>query len=165
MVRDHQRIGPQRHLLSVEQYQGLTFGGHAYADSAFDLLQIEGVEGLPQLEHHVVGNVHHSIDAANTGPAQALDLFLDPRGAAFWTQIAVFPHQAGVLTIAHASSTWAKPLIGGAGGFAGAWAWKAMKVTIAATLTIAAWPRRVRKKRRSYMVLIFPVWFRVLFMD
>ena len=73
VVGDHQRIATQADFLTVEQYQLLAFFGHAHADAAIDFGEIERVQRLTQLQHHVVGDVDGSVDAAHVGTTQTLD--------------------------------------------------------------------------------------------
>lgn len=73
MVGDHQGVAAQGHFLTVEQHQLLALFGHAHTDATVDLGQVERMQRLTQLKHHVVGDVHCGIDAANFSTAQALD--------------------------------------------------------------------------------------------
>ncbi|MNV09558.1 hypothetical protein D3C71_1000550 [compost metagenome] len=73
VVGDDQRIATQADFLTVEQDQLLAFFGHAHADAAIDFGKIESVQWLTQFEHHVVGDVDGSIDAAHVGTTQTLD--------------------------------------------------------------------------------------------
>ncbi|MNE49732.1 hypothetical protein D3C80_1442740 [compost metagenome] len=73
VVGDHQGIATQSDFLAVEQHQLLALFSHAHADPAVDFGEIEGMQGLAQLKHHVVGDVDGSVDAAHVGTTQALD--------------------------------------------------------------------------------------------
>jgi len=72
VIRDEQGIGAQADLLAVQQNQLFTLFRHPHADARVDLGQIEGMQRLPQLEHHIVGDIHDRIDAADIRAAQAL---------------------------------------------------------------------------------------------
>ena len=70
-VLDDQVVGDQRPSLPVEGGQRLASARPPHPEEAtLDLVQVEGVEGLPQLEHHVVGHVDHVADAAHPAPLQ-----------------------------------------------------------------------------------------------
>ena len=73
VVGNHQGIATQGDFLAVEQHQLLAFFSHAHADAAIDLREIESVQRLAQLDHHVVGDVDGGVDAAHVGTTQALD--------------------------------------------------------------------------------------------
>lgn len=73
MISDDQSIGTQADFLAVEQHQLLALFSHPHANAAIDFGEVEGVHRLAELEHHVVGDVHRCIDAANIGTTQALD--------------------------------------------------------------------------------------------
>ncbi|MNR07443.1 hypothetical protein D3C85_1235610 [compost metagenome] len=73
VVGDDQRIATQADFLTVEQHELLAFFGHAHADAAIDFGKIKSVQRLTQFEHHVVGDVDGSIDAAHVGTTQTLD--------------------------------------------------------------------------------------------
>ncbi|MNN33913.1 hypothetical protein D3C81_1476920 [compost metagenome] len=73
VVGDHQGVGAQGDFLAVQQDYLLAFFRHAHADTAFDLVQIEGMHGLAEFEHHVVGDVDCRVDAADIGATQTLD--------------------------------------------------------------------------------------------
>jgi hypothetical protein len=73
MVGNHQRIATQADFLSVEQNQLFALFGHPHADAAVDFGEVEGVQRLTQLQHHVVGDVDGSVDAAHLGATQALN--------------------------------------------------------------------------------------------
>ncbi len=73
MVGDHQRIAAQADFLTVEQYQLLALFRHTHADAAIDFGEIERVQRLTQLEHHVVGDVDGSVDTAHFGAAQSFN--------------------------------------------------------------------------------------------
>ena len=73
VVGDHQGVGAQGHFLAVEQNELFALFGHAYANTAVDFCQVEGVHRLAEFEHHVVGDVYGGVDAAHVAAAQALD--------------------------------------------------------------------------------------------
>ncbi|MCY1416514.1 hypothetical protein D9M71_320210 [compost metagenome] len=73
MVGDHQGVGAQGNFLAVQQNEFLALFCHAHANATVDFGEVEGVHGLTELEHHVVGDVDSSIDGANVGATQALD--------------------------------------------------------------------------------------------
>ncbi|CAI8840095.1 hypothetical protein EMIT043CA1_230055 [Pseudomonas brassicacearum] len=73
VVGNHQGVAAQGHFLAVEQYQLLTLFGHAYANATVDFGEIERMQRLTQLQHHIVGDVDSGVDAAHVGATQALD--------------------------------------------------------------------------------------------
>ncbi|CRM95440.1 hypothetical protein [Pseudomonas sp. 22 E 5] len=73
VVGDDQGVGTQADFLTIKQHQFLAFFGHAYADAAVDFGKVERVQRLTQLQHHVVGDVDGSVDAAYVGTAQAFN--------------------------------------------------------------------------------------------
>lgn len=73
MVGDNEGVGTQADFLTVEQHQLFVFLGHAHADATVDFGEIEGVQRLTQLQHHIVGDVDRGVDAAHVGATQALD--------------------------------------------------------------------------------------------
>ena len=56
-------------------FQGLTQSKarsfNRFAGDAFQRVRIEGVQGLPLLEHHHIGDVHHSIHLVDPGSTEA----------------------------------------------------------------------------------------------
>ena len=65
-IGDHQHAGGQRPLLAVERGHGLARLRAAHLDhAAAHLGEIEGVHRLPELEHHVVGDVDDVADRAD----------------------------------------------------------------------------------------------------
>ncbi|MNF69555.1 hypothetical protein D3C84_514420 [compost metagenome] len=72
VVGNHQRIATQADFLTVEQYQLLALLRHAHTDAAIDFGEIESVQWLTQFEHHVVGDVDGSVDAAHVSATQTL---------------------------------------------------------------------------------------------
>ena len=73
VVGDHQGVVAQFDVLAIQQHQAFAGIGQAHADAALDLVQIEGMHGLTQFEHHVVGDVDGGVDAAHATAAQTLD--------------------------------------------------------------------------------------------
>ncbi|MNQ59612.1 hypothetical protein D3C85_738660 [compost metagenome] len=73
VVGNHQRIATQADFLTVEQHQLLALFGHAHTDATVDFGEIEGVQRLTQFQHHIVGDVDGSVDAAHVGTTQTLD--------------------------------------------------------------------------------------------
>ncbi|MNM88706.1 hypothetical protein D3C81_1009290 [compost metagenome] len=73
VVGDYQGVGAQGNFLAVEQDELLALFGHAHADAAVDFGEVEGVHRLAEFEHHVVGDVDGSVDAAHVAAAQAFD--------------------------------------------------------------------------------------------
>ena len=62
-VADHQVLGVQGALLAVQGYELFALGGHAHHDlGPTHLGEVEGVQGLAQLQEDVVGHVHHVAD-------------------------------------------------------------------------------------------------------
>lgn len=91
MVCNHQGIGTQADFLTIEQHQLLAFFGQAHTDAAVDFGKIKSVQRLAQLQHHVVGDIDGSVDAAHVGATQALN---HPQG---WLgQVDVADHTAQV---------------------------------------------------------------------
>ncbi|KPW89077.1 Uncharacterized protein ALO79_06617 [Pseudomonas syringae pv. castaneae] len=73
VVGNDQGVGTQADFLAVEQNELLALLRHAHTNAAVDFGQIESMQRLTQLEHHVVGDVDSGIDAAHVGTTQALD--------------------------------------------------------------------------------------------
>ena len=73
VVSDHQRIATQGDFLAIKQNQFLAFFCHAHANATIDLGEIECVQRLTQLQHHVVGDVDSSVDATHVCTTQALN--------------------------------------------------------------------------------------------
>ena len=70
-VLDDQVVGDQRPLLAVERGQRLALARPAHPEqTALDPVQVEGVHRLPELEHHVVGDVDHVADAPDPAALQ-----------------------------------------------------------------------------------------------
>ena len=44
---------------AVQQDDGFPRGGEANSDGAPQAVVVEGVQGLAQLQHHIIGDVHH----------------------------------------------------------------------------------------------------------
>ncbi len=72
-VRDQQVLRVERPRLAVEGLQLLAPRGTAHDEPAADLVQIVAVDGLAQLEHHVVGDVDHQRNRPDAGEHQARD--------------------------------------------------------------------------------------------
>ena len=70
MVGNHQGIGVQADFLPIQQGQLFALLGHTHADTTLNLAQVEGVHGLPQFQQHIVGNIHHRINGADTAATQ-----------------------------------------------------------------------------------------------
>ena len=79
VVGDHQVLGVERALDAVEGGELLALLGPAHADRALDEGAVVGVQGLAELQHHVVGDVDGERDRAH---ARLLQPALQPdRGA------------------------------------------------------------------------------------
>src|SRR5690606_31974294 len=72
VVRDDQGAGRNLHVGAVEQVQFLAIAGMADNDAAAQTVEVEGVHRLPELEHHVVGDVHRQADGPKTRSPQPL---------------------------------------------------------------------------------------------
>ena len=70
-VGDHQVLRVQLAVLPVEGLQGLPGAGPADVEGSGDLLGVVEVQGLAQLQHDVVGDVHGQGDRADPSQAQA----------------------------------------------------------------------------------------------
>ena len=73
LIGNHQGIVAQRDLGTVEQAQLFVCLGHAYPDAAIQLREIETVHRLSEFQKHVVGDVDHGRDGAQSTTAQFLD--------------------------------------------------------------------------------------------
>ena len=72
VIGNQQSIVTQLNGLAIEQRNLLACHSHPHPNALMQLGQIERMQRLPQLQHHVVGHIHHRVDAAHAGPAQAL---------------------------------------------------------------------------------------------
>ncbi|RMS42622.1 hypothetical protein ALP66_05724 [Pseudomonas amygdali pv. photiniae] len=73
VVGNDQGVGTQADFLTVEQNELLALLRHAHTNAAVDFGQIESMQRLTQLEHHIVGDIDSGIDAAHVGTTQTLD--------------------------------------------------------------------------------------------
>ena len=71
-VSDDQILGTQADRAPVEHLQRFARVGAADDDALRQGVQVEGVHGLAEFEHDVVGHIHHGVDAAQSAPAQPL---------------------------------------------------------------------------------------------
>ena len=72
-VADQQVVGDERALHPVEREHGLAGDGPPDAEaSAAERVEVVGVVGLVELQHHVVRHVDHVVDGAHAGPGQPL---------------------------------------------------------------------------------------------
>ena len=69
-------------LAAVQQLQGLASNRMAHDDVALQRVVVERVQWLAKFQHHVVGDVDHGADRAQTRAAQALGQ--PPRGVRGW---------------------------------------------------------------------------------
>ncbi len=72
-VGDDQHLGIQRALHAIQRPK--TFAGARPTDhqrASGDAIEVEGVHRLAELEHDVVGDVHHVVDRADAGRGQPL---------------------------------------------------------------------------------------------
>ena len=76
MVCNHQRVGAQVNSLAIQQLQGFASACGAHHNTLVQRVQIEGMHRLAEFEQHVVGDIHHRIDAAQTAAAE---FFLQPK--------------------------------------------------------------------------------------
>ena len=66
-VGDHQVVGAKRALLAIERDDLLAVGCPAHHNCRpRQVVEIKGVQWLRGKQHHVVGDVHHVVDAAHT---------------------------------------------------------------------------------------------------
>src|SRR3990167_9471235 len=61
--------------IAIEQNQRFVFRGMSHMNSAMQFLEIEGMHGLPQLEHDIIGDIDNGMNAADAAAAQ---FFLHP---------------------------------------------------------------------------------------
>ena len=64
-VGNQQSIRLQGNGLAVEQGQLFTVQGSTYDNFTAEAVKVIGVHRLAQLKHHIVGDIHHGIDAAD----------------------------------------------------------------------------------------------------
>ena len=77
-VGDHGLVAPEHPVLAVQGLHGLARAGGPHHDGlVLDLVVVEGVQGLVQLQHDEVGDIHHVVDGAHAGGQQ---VFLHPQG-------------------------------------------------------------------------------------
>nr|AMK07513.1 hypothetical protein [Klebsiella sp. T5-5] len=76
MVSDNQSIGIKLRFRAIQKNQRLPFMRHTYDNPAFNAVFVECMHRLTQFKQHIVGDVNHSIDRADTAAAQ---LFLHPQ--------------------------------------------------------------------------------------
>ena len=77
-VGNQQVVGVQGALRSVQGGELFAGGGAAHDDVPVgDGVQVEGVQGLVEFQHHIVGDIHHIVDGAQAGAGQAV---LQPPG-------------------------------------------------------------------------------------
>ena len=72
VVGNHQMLAGQRDLIAVEKAQFFARFGAPHDDAAGEFIHIEGVHGLPQFQHHIVGYIDHHIEAAHPAAPQPL---------------------------------------------------------------------------------------------
>ena len=73
-VGDHEVVGVEGEGLPVERLERLAGAGAAHDDGvAADLAEVEGVQRLPRLEHHEVGEVDEQVDAPQPHGLEAAD--------------------------------------------------------------------------------------------
>ena len=110
-VGDEQHVGRQLAAHIVQRDQLLAWSGAAHDNrrrlppgSRHQLVVVEGVQGLPQFEHDVVGDVHDVGDGPHAGQGHAPlhpgrcvadGHALDDRGAVAVAQVRVFDDDAG----------------------------------------------------------------------
>ena len=103
-VGDDQGIAVQGQFGLVQQGQGLTRARVAYFDVTVEPRQVEGVHGLAEFEHHVVGDVDGRRNRADAAATQFLDHPLgrarggvdagdDPARVAGLTRFVADPHR------------------------------------------------------------------------
>ena len=71
-IGNHQGIANQGDRVTIEHGQLLALHRQAHVNRLVEAIQVEGVHGLAQLQHHVVADVHHRADGAYAASAQAL---------------------------------------------------------------------------------------------
>ena len=62
MICNYQSIRRKNALLTIEQRNALLWLGRAHANAAFQRIEVKGMQRLAELEHHVIGDVHHRIN-------------------------------------------------------------------------------------------------------
>ena len=72
MICNHQCVTAQGHFLAIKQDQLFALFRHTDTNTAVDFGEIKCMKRLPQLQHHIIGDVDRSVDAAHIGAAQAL---------------------------------------------------------------------------------------------
>ena len=73
MIRNHQCIRSQFDSLAIQQYQLFIVPRHADHNATVDFFPVEGVQGLTQLQHDIVGNINGGVNGADTAATQLLD--------------------------------------------------------------------------------------------
>ena len=85
-------VAPEHPVLAVQGLHGLAGAGGPHHDGlVLDLVVVEGVQGLVQLQHDEVGDIHHVVDGAHAGGQQ---VFLHPQGGG--PDLDVFDDAGGV---------------------------------------------------------------------
>ena len=80
-VGNEQMVGVQGAFHTVQGGELFAGGGAAHDDVPVgNGVQVEGVQGLVELQHHIVGDIHHIVDRAQAGAGQAV--LQPPRGRA-----------------------------------------------------------------------------------
>jgi hypothetical protein len=81
LVGDQQGVRSRGHRLLVEQQHLLARTRQAHMDGALQLGVVEGMQGLAELEHDVVGDVDQRADRADAAAHQAAHHPVGRRGA------------------------------------------------------------------------------------
>ena len=71
IVRDDQHIGFQGDAIAVQQHQRLAVFGKTDGNAAAKRVQIVTMQGLPELQHHIVGDIHDRMQRPQASPLQA----------------------------------------------------------------------------------------------
>src|SRR3989344_1082285 len=65
IVGDQQTAWLDFDRIAIEQKQRFVFHGMSHMNRAMQFLEIEGMHGLPQLEHDIIGDIDHGMNAAD----------------------------------------------------------------------------------------------------
>lgn len=78
VVGDDEVFGEQGVFLGVEREDFFAFLGAAHGDAALEFIEVEGVQALAHLHHHIVGDIDDVVDGAE---ADAFEAGFEPSGA------------------------------------------------------------------------------------
>ena len=72
VIADYERIAVGRDLLAIEQRQFFALRGHPRPDRSLEQVEIVRMQGLAELEHDEIGDVHGRVYRSQPCPAQLL---------------------------------------------------------------------------------------------